>query len=159
MLGHQYESSLIAFIICSSIGVLSLRECLKGVALQSLSSDKLMYVYAAFRNDALTQSHENIAILSPNQITAAEADSFIFRLSTTPLIAEIVKSEKYEYAHKLNAATVQCPMIIGANADVVFPDSYTSVLVSSTITFLFCGILIVALLRGIWNCLRIGGIL
>lgn len=131
-LGHHYESSLIAFLLCSCIGLLSLRGSLSSVRIHSLSPAKLMYIYGSYRKDLLLQK-EDLTVLTPSQVADAEADSMIFQLSADQLMRDIICHEGCSrFAGSLDGNKIKsfCPLTIGSDVSSVFPDTYGNVMVS-----------------------------
>jgi hypothetical protein len=140
-LGHHYESSLVAFVLCSSMGLLSLQWSLRGVVLHALSPDKLLYVYGSYRLDSLCNETSNgVALMTPHQVTEAETRSVTFQLDVEDLMADIVKNKNYRsFGDTMmpqssepslgSAASGLCPIAIGSDVCAVFPETYTDVMV------------------------------
>lgn len=143
VLGHHYESSLIAFTLCSTIGLLTLRECLKSVTMHALSPDKLMYIYGAYRKETLQHSENDLMLLSPSDIARVEAENILFKITPYNFFPEILASEKYGlFANRvIKRAGVQvekiCPVTIGANLGNVFHSNYSRVSVTCIYKILF----------------------
>ena len=131
MLGHHYESSLLAFIACSSVGLISLRHCLRNVTLHALSPLKLMYIYASYRLDSMSSENEKcLKVLSPAQIAAVEAKNVVFDLKYEQIVSDIINHEQFtpsKNKKKEDMRIVTCPLTIGSDFGVVFPESYVDV--------------------------------